>query len=172
MITSSSIEMDSLPSYLNLEMLKQISTYGAALLTIMVIVRAATLEQDADLSALYQRESDVNHINDNLALRESYTPFSNQLLATIGKVNVQEIEQKSHAHLQTPTIAEPVANPVAEEQLPELTEIALIESNAALEEENNLSLDRESTINSNLSLLFPRQRINPKPSNTGAGSPE
>ena len=169
MITSSSIEMDSVASNLNLEMLKQISTYGAALLTIMVVVRAATLERDADLSALYQRESDINHITDNLTLRESYTPFSNQLLATIGKVNIQELEQKSHAHLHESTSAETATNSVAEEQL---TEIVLIESSTALDEENNLSLDRESTINSNLSLLFPRQRINPKPNNTGAGSPE
>lgn len=149
-------------------MIKQISTYGAALLTIMVVIRATTLEDHSDLSSLYQRSKDQLHVKDNLILRNSYNvhnlPEVN-LLAVIGKTSEKKafIDKKVFTQPETQLTNQAFAQPVDfANLLPQAQEIELFEE-TLISEESALSLDRDNTINSNLSLLFPRQRIQPKP---------
>jgi hypothetical protein len=152
-------------------MIKQISTYGAALLTAMVVVRAATMEKQKDVSSLYQRTADVNYMNDNLALRDNYETLNepiNKLLAENIRTKVEFHERKSVPEIN---------NSVEEELAVVSTDVNSIESapfipsdlvflneEADLDITENLSLDGENTINSGLSVIFNRQRIHPKPS--------
>lgn len=156
-------------------MIKQISTYGAALLTVMVVIRATTLEDTSDLSSLYQRGEDQLHVENNLVLRNGYNIFNvpgANLLAVIGKINDTQVspDEKVFAEPEVP-----VANAAYIEPgdfanlLPQAEEIERFEE-TLISEESGLSLDGDNTINSNLSLLFPRQRIQPRPNDQG--SPE
>ena len=154
-------------------MIKEISTYGALILTVMVVIRAATIEEEGDISGLYERHTDQLHIQDNLVLRDSYdfhnVPVYN-LLADLAKVLTGEPIDRavymSHPAAIDQTQFEIIDLAGVSELESEISnEIALLgETNTLLNEDGDLSLDRESTINSRLSLLFPRQRIQPKPS--------
>lgn len=149
-------------------MIKQIPTYGAAILTAMVIVRSATLEEESDISSLYQRNQDTEHVQDNMALRSIYEFEPNSasnLLAHHLKSPAQEVQPVLHENTNNMTF-EPSQNNLEMDYIAELDEeiVEIILEDQALVEESGLSLDRESTINTRLSTLFPRQRIQPKPS--------
>ncbi len=142
-------------------MIKQISTYGAAILTTMVVIRAVTMEKesDSDIRSLYERTTDQSYVTSNLDLRNSYVPseYSNNKLiaANIRTVVENPFERKKGYSIKNS----------AEQIVSESIELAdVVISQEELNSEAGLSLDRESTINSNLSTLFPRQRIAPKPS--------
>ncbi|NOQ70969.1 MAG: hypothetical protein GQ574_03145 [Crocinitomix sp.] len=151
-------------------MIKQISTYGAALLTAMVIVRAATIEEQSDLSDRYQRSADRTYVEDNLAMRyhtNAMEASSNDLLAFNVKTAIEIRERKISPvieaeapvnltidNFENNSIDALALNSFEFELLAEETEITGVE---------DLSLDRESTISSGLSVIFNRERIHPKP---------
>jgi hypothetical protein len=151
-------------------MIKQISTYGAALLTVMVIVRAATIDDKLDLSDRYQRSVDLTYVEDNLALRYDYaasTSNSMNLLAfntkPVIEITAQKINPRPASVNRSNSAIDKAENnaieidPIDLELLVEEAELA------ELAEKEDLSLDRESTINSGLSVIFNRERIHPKP---------
>ncbi len=152
-------------------MIKQISTYGAALLTAMVVVRAATMEEQKDVSNLYQRTADLSYEEDNLALRDDYTTTEaspSGLLAFNAKAILEQPPHKpqivtsSQTHAPQPEISTPAIDLVEDVEI-NSEDLELLTAAPELTESENLSLDRESTINSGLSILFNRERIHPKP---------
>ncbi len=152
-------------------MIKQISTYGAALLTAMVVVRAATMEEQKDVSNQYQRTADLSYEEDNLALRDDYSITEanlSGLLAFNAKAILEHPPHNSATIVSTEThnlqsvVNRPAIDLVEDIEInPE--DLELLTSEPELTESENLSLDRESTINSGLSILFNRERILPKP---------
>ncbi|MFT5821547.1 MAG: hypothetical protein ACI8ZM_002800 [Crocinitomix sp.] len=150
-------------------MIKQISTYGAALLTAMVIVRAATIDDQIDHSDRYQRSSDIEYVEDNLAIRYNNNAIetnANDLLA-FNFNPVIEVPQR----IISPTIEADAINiainnfennSIDEIEIDPI-DLELLAEDTELNEVENLSLDRESTINSGLSVIFNRERIHPKP---------
>jgi hypothetical protein len=148
-------------------MIKQISTYGAALLTVMVIVRAATIDDKVDLSDRYQRSVDLTYVEDNLALRYDNAASDNismDLLAFSAKPVLEITAQKTKSRL-TLLNRSNLAIDNAENNAIEIDpiDLELLVEEVDLAETEDLSLDRESTINSGLSVIFNRERIHPKP---------
>lgn len=154
-------------------MLKEISTYGALLLTAMVVIRATTMEpkSEADVRSLYQRNADLSYISSNLNWRAEYAAndFTEDVVlwaqARTGIFSQPLNNRKKSVPISYPD--EPyVSQPVLVSALTELDSVVLANLTNDIPEEmdnGSLSLDRESTINTGLSLLFPRQRIQPKP---------
>ncbi len=145
-------------------MLREISTYGALLLTALVVYRASSLDTETiKTEQLYQREADQQFSTTNILLRsqigaelKSYS--ESKLLA-----NVSCAKKKMNESISTT-----VANN-AERNASELSNITIADEitfrgHLEVEEDLSLSLDRESTINRSLSIHAPRQRIQPKPS--------
>tara|TARA_Y100000385_G_C12740535_1_gene486594 strand:- start:39 stop:518 length:480 start_codon:yes stop_codon:yes gene_type:complete len=153
-------------------MIKQISTYGAALLTAMVVIRAATMEEQKDVSNLYQRAADVTYVNDNLALRDNYKNLkgtTDNLLSLNIRAKVEFSKHKSLPAIVIAVEDEELALVKPEDSSIESvniipSDLVLLNEEADLDITENLSLDRENTINSGLSVIFNRQRIHPKPS--------
>ena len=82
-------------------MIKQIPTYGAAILTAMVIVRAVTLEEEGDISNLYQRNQDTEYIAQNTELRAENLSLLNQptvLLASTLKTPNATLQPVAHTY--------------------------------------------------------------------------
>jgi len=149
-------------------MIKHIPTYGAAILTAMVIVRAATLEDEGDMSRLVQRDQNSNYITENTAFRtDAETDFYNAtpLLASLLK-SPSETSQPLWKEMPANTLETVITNeslePSTEALDEEIAELILVDQ-SLIEEETRLSLDGENTINTRISTLFPRQRIQPKP---------
>lgn len=143
-------------------MLKEISTYGALLLTALVVYRASSLEEEStETKQLYQREADADFSSSNSLLRAEiaanhYPTARPNLIANVVSAK-QQIFEISH---------ESIANEIAFEESSHLTPSEASEAHANMlsGEELSLSLDRESTITRSLSIYAPRQRIHPKPS--------
>lgn len=149
-------------------MRKQLSTYGILLLTVMVIVRAATLEsdQEIDLTGIFFRGSEVSYSDENLDFRAEFKGPNTEptMLATVGTLNI--LDNVKANFIQNEPVAfnshETAHVPSGDEGLDLADIVVEIPEDLKLdnmEEEKALSLEQESTINSGLSLLFPRQRI-------------
>lgn len=142
-------------------MLKEISTYGALLLTALVVYRASSLEgESTETKQLYQREADADFSSANSLLRSEiaanlYTSRPN-LIASFASAKQQIFEASREA----------MVNEIPSEDvlLMAQSEVSEIRTNMLSEEDLSLSLDRESTITRSLSIYAPRQRIQPKPS--------
>jgi hypothetical protein len=145
-------------------MLKEISTYGALLLTALVVYRASSLDAETtEIKSLYQREADDQFTTSNLVLRS-------QIGAELVSISETKLlASSSSAKKEVPSIIPSSSSNKIQRNVNELSTIAAAEeirfSEYLLAEEDlSLSLDRESTINRSLSLHVPRQRIQPKPS--------
>jgi hypothetical protein len=145
-------------------MLKEISTYGALLLTALVVYRASSLDAETtEIKSLYQREADDQFTTSNLVLRS-------QIGAELVSISETKLlASSSSAKKEMPSIIQSSSSNKIQRNVNELSTIAPAEeirfSEYLLAEEDlSLSLDRESTINRSLSLHVPRQRIQPKPS--------
>ncbi len=145
-------------------MLKEISTYGALLLTALVVYRASSLDAETtEIKSLYQREADDQFTTSNLVLRS-------QIGAELVSISETKLlASSSSAKKEVPSIIPSSTSNKIQRNVNELSTIAPAEeirfSEYLLAEEDlSLSLDRESTINRSLSLHVPRQRIQPKPS--------
>lgn len=145
-------------------MLKEISTYGALLLTALVVYRASSLDAETtEIKSLYQREADDQFTTSNLVLRS-------QIGAELVSISETKLlASSSSAKKEMPSIIQSSSSNKIQRNVNELSTIAAAEeirfSEYLLAEEDlSLSLDRESTINRSLSLHVPRQRIQPKPS--------
>lgn len=145
-------------------MLKEISTYGALLLTALVVYRASSLDAETtEIKSLYQREADDQFTISNLVLRS-------QIGAELVSISETKLlASSSSAKKEIPSIIPSSTSNKIQRNVNELSTIAPAEeirfSEYLLAEEDlSLSLDRESTINRSLSLHVPRQRIQPKPS--------
>lgn len=145
-------------------MLKEISTYGALLLTALVVYRASSLDAErTEIKSLYQREADDQFTTSNLVLRS-------QIGAELVSISETKLlASSSSAKKEIPSIIPSSTSNKIQRNVIELSTIAPAEeirfSEYLLAEEDlSLSLDRESTINRSLSLHVPRQRIQPKPS--------
>ena len=142
-------------------MLKEISTYGALLLTALVVYRASSLEgESTETKQLYQREADADFSSANSLLRSEiaanlYTSRPN-LIASFASAK-QQIFEASRESMVNEIPSEDVS-------LMAQSEVSEIRTNMLSEEDLSLSLDRESTITRSLSIYAPRQRIQPKPS--------
>lgn len=153
-------------------MLKEISTYGALLLTTMVVIRATTMEpeSEADVRSLYQRNADLSYINSNINWRAEYAAndFTKDVVL-LAEARSGIFSEPLSSRKQPLTVSHSDQSndspPVSVSVLTELDPTLTFLTNDTQEETDNgsLSLDRESTINTGLSLLFPRQRIQPKP---------
>lgn len=149
-------------------MIKQISTYGAALLTVMVVIRAATMEDQKDVSNLYQRTADLTYVDDNLALREHYITADESLNSFFVSNVRSEYEIPKPKSIPTFTaksdedLAATRLNSIDSEEI-DPSNLILLNEKTSLTGSENLSLDRESTINTGLSAIFNRERIHPKP---------
>lgn len=143
-------------------MLKEISTYGALLLTALVVYRASSLEgESTETKQLYQREADADFSSANSLLRSEiaanlYTTSRPNLIASFASAK-QQIFETSHESMVKEIPSEDVS-------LMAQSEPSEISTNMHPEEDLSLSLDRESTITRSLSIYAPRQRIQPKPS--------
>lgn len=142
-------------------MLKEISTYGALLLTALVVYRASSLEgESTETKQLYQREADADFSSANSLLRSEiaanlYASRPN-LIASFASAK-QQIFEASRESMVNEIPSEDVS-------LMAQSEVSEIRTNMLSEEDLSLSLDRESTITRSLSIYAPRQRIQPKPS--------
>lgn len=143
-------------------MFKQVSTYGALLLTTLIVIRAATKIEEGDVSSLYQRHADESFVQSNFDLLTSHSitvkrlekkSSSNIAVLSMHKNNVPSIQKK-----ERPFETKAVVNKVALRN----DSIDLIASDPDVSEGYAMALDKENTINSNLSLLFPRQQIQPR----------
>ena len=142
-------------------MKKQLPVYGAILLTAMVVMRAITMEKDLDLSDQYQRQPELLHVENNTSLRNTIAITDlpvNTLLAEVKK------QTNNSSKNRKVFVSAPPVNLVEDVSFIMNEEFALLEEIDLEENEEDLSLDRESTINTRISLLFSRQRILPKPS--------
>lgn len=150
-------------------MLKDLSTVGILLMTALVVYRASTIDHSIELDGIYQRNADVSFIAENSDRLQTVTlaQFGTELLVFNTKSPVNRIERERlkkfrpknqvilPLEIQQGLIStdEPLATVAVDENETRTSTIA-----------EDFSLDRESTINSNLSLLFPRQRILQHPS--------
>jgi hypothetical protein len=144
-------------------MLREISTYGALLLTALVVYRASSLDAETtEIKNLYQRPADVDFTTSNTVLRSeiaselgSYS--DSKLLANVStaKKQQEELIPTSNNH--------PIQSNIEFSAIDQTQEISFAEEFGS-EEDLSLSLDRESTISRSLSIHAPRQRIQPKPS--------
>jgi hypothetical protein len=143
-------------------MLREISTYGALLLTALVVYRASSLDAETtDIERLYQRNADQQFSTSNLALRSQISAeltanLETKLLASSSSAKKQVMEFVPSSLTIDRNVDEATYNQPVEE-------FNFSESSAS-EEDLSLSLDRESTISRSLSIHAPRQRIQPKPS--------
>lgn len=150
-------------------MVKHLSTVGIVLMTALVVYRASTIDHSIELDGIYQRNADVSFITENNDRLQTITmaQFGNELLVFNTKLPVDKIEHKSLKKirpknqvilpLEIPqgliTTEEPLVTVYMDENETRTSIIA-----------EGFSLGSESTINSNLSLLFPGQRILQHPS--------
>ncbi len=149
-------------------MIKDLSTVGIALMTALVVYRASTIDHSIELDGIYQRPADVSFTAENNGRLQSMTQlqFGTELLVFNAKtpaiIKEHEGLKKFRPNPQVIWHEETRQLPTTEES----TEIAVMEEDEthAFTIAEDFSLDRESTINSNLSLLFPRQRILQHPS--------
>lgn len=154
-------------------MIKNISTFGIVMMTALVVYRASTIDHSIELDGIYQRTADelfIDQNNDRLNTL-TITRFSNEFLASNSKTARQE-NNRLQKYKPTPTASlNNVPTLALNDTARRFTDLAKTEN--TFEEprvdQDNFSLDRESTINSNLSLLFPRQRILQHPSILGIG---
>lgn len=143
-------------------MLREISTYGALLLTALVVYRASSLDAETtDIERLYQRDADHQFSTSNLALRSQISAeltanVKTKLLASTSNAKKQVMEFVPSSLTIDRSIDEVSYSPPVEE--------FMFSESSASEEDLSLSLDRESTISRSLSIHAPRQRIQPKPS--------
>jgi hypothetical protein len=147
---------------LKLAMLREISTYGALLLTALVVYRASSLDAETTkIERLYQRDADQQFSASNLALRSqisaeiTYTRET-KLLASTASAKKSVITFVTSALTIDRNVTEVSYNPPVEE--------FMFSDVSVSEEDLSLSLDRENTISRSLSIHAPRQRIQPKPS--------
>ena len=150
-------------------MLNDLSTVGILLITALVVYRASTIDHSIELDGIYQRNADVSFIAENSDRLQTVTlsQFGTELLVFNTKSPVNRIERERlkkfrpknevilPLEIQQGLISndEPLATVAVDENETRTSTIA-----------EDFSLYRESTINSNLSLLFPRQRILQHPS--------
>ena len=143
-------------------MLREISTYGALLLTALVVYRASSLDAETtEIERLYQRDADQQFSASNLALRSQISAEltankKTKLLASSSSAKKQVITFVPSSLSVDRNVPEVTYSPSVEE--------FMFSENSASEEDLSLSLDRESTISRSLSIHAPRQRIQPKPS--------
>lgn len=143
-------------------MLREISTYGALLLTALVVYRASSLDAETtEIERLYQRDADRQFSTSNLALRSQISAeltanVKTKLLASTSNAKKQVMEFVPSSLTIDRSIDEVSYSPPVEE--------FMFSESSASEEDLSLSLDRESTISRSLSIHAPRQRIQPKPS--------
>lgn len=152
-------------------MRKNIATYGIALLSTMLIVRAATMEKRVNPNNLIGRNAELPSqalLNTSYrnAFEKSHEP--NRLIASTVilenladhkqqfKPKYRSIEQNDFELLENSSL-----ELTAESDNNVIIALPSILEETKLTEE--LSLDRENTINNTISLLFPRKQINPKP---------
>ncbi len=120
----------------------------------MVIVRAGLVQNETeDTSFLYERSVEEDFISTNQSIRSS-AEFIPDVLITSMKSN-------SSDHYTKKTFVQPTVLPVNSSQ------VIPMDLTAEFEETPNFSLERESTISSNLSELFPRERITSRPMRNG-----
>lgn len=160
-------------------MIKHISTIGIVLMTTLVVYRATTIDHSIELEGIYQRGADVffDQENSNRLNTVDLKPIETKLLAFNSKKvspNLKRFVEKFHnnnSNNAAITTVNNTINTAENSNVEQPINLALSKNNTAspILNPENLSLDRESTINSNLSLLFPRQRILQHPSQNGLG---
>lgn len=150
-------------------MIKDLSTVGIVLLTTLVVYRASTIDHSIELEGIYQRNADISFIAENNERLKTITraQFETELLAfntktpanRINREDLKKFRPKNQVilHVETPQ------GLIKTEERSETVPADKSETHTSTIAED-FSLDRESTINFNLSLLFPRQRILQHPS--------
>ncbi len=117
----------------------------------MVVTRAATLDNNEIKDNLFSRSIEKNHPFENLIYRAGFDQVNfSTLSSNLGPLD--RVEEHKHVFKKKPVFINEIILPLEEDLSAEIPT-----------DMNDLSLDRESTISSNMSLLFPRQRINPRP---------
>lgn len=148
-------------------MIKNIASYGIILMTTLIVYRAYTIDHKMDPKIHYQRETDSEFIIDNLVLRSALELSNTGALVKLATFNSPILPRLELIEKQTrsSSIAGNYANENNDQAVNTTSnkseEITIEIEN--LNEDPKLSLERESTINSNLSTLFPRQRILQRP---------
>jgi hypothetical protein len=144
---------------LRLAMLRETSTYGALLLTALVVYRASPLDAETtEIGRLYQRAADHQFSTSNLALRSQ---ISSELTANLEtKLLARASIAKKQVMAFFPSSLTIDKNVAEATYSPPVYEFMFSQNSAS---EEDLSLARESTISRGLSILVPRQRVQPKP---------
>jgi len=153
-------------------MTKELSTYGVILLSVMVVFRAATINHSIENESIAGHISTLSPVFITKATQAKDQQIAPSYLAFASRKQ----STNSHTHLtrlsysDTRRPAEVLdALPITETNSYETEIDAIILDTPELIESEGLTLERESTINSNLSLLFPRQRILQKPTLASLG---
>lgn len=153
-------------------MTKELSTYGVILLGALVIFRATTINHSVEKEAIAGHISTLSPIVITKA-----TQLKDQLMAPVDLAMVSP-KQTRNSQTHTALLSYVDTRPLAEViDVPQITETngyetemdSIIMESLDISENEGLTLERESTINSNLSLLFPRQRILQKPTIVSLG---
>lgn len=138
----------------------------------MVGFRAATVANDFNKDALIGRNtelfSEAFNTSEFRSTKMNYLlPFNNELLSSVKKLSEQQTsfnfpqaKNKKHTYKNS---AQP--EPTVVSNKTSVIEIfkADLNSQEQTAHTNSLSLDHENTINSSISLLFPRKQINARP---------
>gem|GEM_PF-2428567 len=150
-------------------MIKDISSIGIILMTALVVYRSSTINHAIEIDELYKRQADATFWieNSNRLQTIELESVGVGLLGFKGgnpsHLIPREDKQKIHP-LQLDELVSELPNEIID------LEVALVLvqneqfSVIGIQEVTDFSRDRESTINANLSLLFPRQRILQHPS--------
>lgn len=142
-------------------MFKQPATIGAILLTTMVVFRTFIPKEQGNVKAYYQRDADEDFTIRNLSVINEHNV--EELILKPKTAEILDVKSDFLAEMHKRSQQKKPAN--QSQYVSDETAHLIVKSPEAIpikekaESEHAFSLDSENTINSNMSLLFPRQEI-------------